>query len=42
MKKIMSQAAQGYFVLSVTAILIFLLSFKATMYFGDLISRNIF
>lgn len=42
MKNIMSQAAQGYFVLSVAAILIFVLSFKATMYFGDLIARNVF
>ena len=42
MKGFMGKAAQGYFIMSIATILIFLASFKATMYLGDLLSRSIF
>ena len=38
----MSKVAQGYFVMSIVTILIFVATFKATMYFGDLVSQSIF
>ena len=38
----MNNIAQIYFVVSVATILIFLASFKATMYFGDVLASAIF
>jgi len=38
----MSKVAQGYFVISIATILIFLASFKATMCLGDVVTRNFF
>ena len=34
-----SKAVQGYFVVSIMTILLFVASFKATMYLGDVLCR---
>jgi len=38
----MSKVAQGYFVLAIAAVLLFIGSYQATMKIGDAISRMIF
>ena len=42
MEDFVSKLAQGYFVMSIAAVLLLLASFKATMYFGDAVSRMFF